>query len=148
MSMMKTTTCKDLQAIGALVLAGGCTKGRINQVTEMIRAARNYRWVGIYKIVKKEFAIVSETGDEPPAYPRFPITQGLCGAVLETGKPIIVGDVRNDPRYLPTLHTTRSAIIVPMTDNHKHIVGMLYAETDKVNASGAGAPQFLARAPW
>src|SRR5438128_979881 len=123
MSMMKTTTCKDLQAIGALVLAGGCTKGRINQVTEMIRAARNYRWVGIYKIVKKEFAIV-----------------------LETGKPIIVGDVHKDPRYLPTFHTTRSEIIVPMTNNHKHIVGMLDAESDKVNAFGDEDRQFLERA--
>ncbi len=112
----------------------------------MIRAARNYRWVGIYKIVKKEFAIVSETGDEPPAYPRFPITQGLCGAVLETGKPIIVGDVRKDQRYLPTFHTTRSEIIVPMTNNHKHIVGMLDAESDKVNAFGEEDRQFLERA--
>ena len=146
MSMMKTTTCQDLQAIGGFVLAGGCTKSRINQVAEMIRAARNYRWVGIYKIVKKEFAIVSETGDEPPAYPRFPITQGLCGAVLETGKPIIVGDVRKDPRYLPTFHTTRSEIIVPMTNNHKHIVGMLDAESDKVNAFGEEDRQFLERA--
>jgi len=146
MSMMKTTTCKDLQAIGAFVLAGGCTKARIKQVAEMIRASRNYRWVGIYKIAKKEFAIVSETGDEPPAYARFPITQGLCGAVLETGKPIIVGDVRKDPRYLPTFHTTRSEIIVPMTNNHKHIVGMLDAESDKVNAFGDEDRQFLERA--
>jgi putative methionine-R-sulfoxide reductase with GAF domain len=139
MSMMKTTTCKDLQAIGAFVLAGGCTKSRIKRVAEMIRAARNYRWVGIYKIAKKEFAIVSETGDEP-------IKQGLCGAVLETGKPIIVGDVRKDPRYLPTFHTTRSEIIVPMTNNHKHIVGMLDAESDKVNAFGDEDRQFLERA--
>ena len=146
MSMMKTTTCKDLQAIGAFVLAGGCAKARIKQVAEMIRASRNYRWVGIYKIAKKEFAIVSETGDEPPAYARFPITQGLCGAVLETGKPIIVGDVRKDPRYLPTFHTTRSEIIVPMTNNHKHIVGMLDAESDKVNAFGDEDRQFLERA--
>src|ERR1700676_4933543 len=51
---MKTTTCKDLQAIGAFVLAGGCTKSRIKQVAEMIRAARNYRWVGIYKIRSDE----------------------------------------------------------------------------------------------
>src|SRR5207302_9796513 len=66
----------------------------------------------------------------------LPITQGLCGAVLETGKPIIVGDVHKDPRYLPTFHTTRSEIIVPMTNNHKHIVGMLDAESDKLNAFG------------
>ncbi len=43
---MKETTCKKLQEIGAFALAGGCTPKRMKQLVEMIRAARNYRWVG------------------------------------------------------------------------------------------------------
>ena len=105
---MKPETVKRLQEIGAFALAGGCTAKRLKHLMKMIRAARNYRWVGIYKVAKKEFVILSETGNEPPAYPRFPITQGLCGAALESGKPIVVGDVLKDPRYLPAFHTTRS----------------------------------------
>ena len=143
---MKETTCKKLQEIGAFALAGGCNQKRMRQLVEMIRAARTYRWVAIYKIVKEEFVIQAETGDEPPAYPRFPITQGLCGAALETGKPIIVGDVHKDPRYLPTFHTTRSEIIVPMINQHHKILGMLDAESDKVNAFGDEDRQFLERA--
>ena len=143
---MKTETCKSLQEIGAFVLAGGCSRTRIKKVAEMIRAARDYRWVGIYKIIKDEFVSVAGTGDEPAAYPRFPITQGLCGAVLESGKPVNVGDVRKDPRYLPGFHTTRSEIIVPMVNDHKKIVGMLDAESDKLNAFGAEDRQFLERA--
>lgn len=112
----------------------------------MICAARHYRWVAIYKIVKDEFVILAGTGTEPPAYPRFPITQGLCAAVLESGKPIIVGDVRKDVRYLPTFHTTRSEIIVPVRNDHRHILGMLDAESDKVNAFGDEDRQFLERA--
>ena len=95
---MKEVTCKKLQEIGAFALAGGCTRKRMKQLAEMIRAARNYRWIGVYKIVKNEFVILADTGNEPPAYPRFPITQGLCGAALESGKAIIVGDVHHDPR--------------------------------------------------
>ena len=68
---MKETTCKKLQEIGGFALAGGCTKKRMKQVVEMIRAARNYRWVAVYKIVKDEFVILADTGNEPPAYPRF-----------------------------------------------------------------------------
>ena len=112
----------------------------------MIRGARSYRWIGIYKIVKDEFVILAETGDEPPAYPRFPITQGLCGAALESGKPVIVGDVHHDPRYLPTFHTTRSEIIVPMINEHRKILGMLDAESEKANAFGEEDRQFLERA--
>jgi L-methionine (R)-S-oxide reductase len=143
---MQPDTVKKLQEIGAFVLAGGCTKKRVKHVVEMIQAARNYRWVAIYKVTKEEFVILTETGDHPPAYPRFPITQGLCGAALESGKPIVVGDVRKDPRYLPAFHTTRSEIIVPLVNEQDHIVGMLDAESDKLNAFGAEDRQFLERA--
>ena len=143
---MKETTCKKLQDIGGFALAGGCTKKRMKQLVEMIRAARDYRWVAIYKIIKNEFVIMAETGSEPATYPRFPITQGLCGAALESGKPIIVGDVHSDPRYLPAFHATRSEIIVPMRNDHRHVLGMLDAESDKLNAFSDEDLQFLERA--
>ena len=143
---MHTDTIKKLQEIGGFVLASGCRKKDLKQVAEMIRAARDYRWVAIYKIVKEEFVILAGTGNEPPTYPRFPITQGLCGAALESGKSIVVGDVHKDPRYLPTFHTTRSEIIVPMRNEHRHVLGMIDAESDKVNAFGDEDRQFLERA--
>src|SRR4029077_15102347 len=142
---MKEATVKELQQLGGFVLAGACSK-RMKQVAQMIRAARAYRWVGIYKVIKKEFVIMAASDDEPPAYPRFPITQGLCGAALEARKPVVVGDVRRDSRYLPTFHTTRSEIIVPMMNEHRQIVGMLDAESEKVNAFGDEDRQFLERA--
>jgi L-methionine (R)-S-oxide reductase len=143
---MKQATCKQLQEIGGFALAGGCTRKRMSQLVEMIRAARDYRWVGVYKIIKNEFVILAETGSEPATYPRFPTGQGLCGAALDSGKPIIVGDVHKDPRYLPTFHTTRSEIVVPMRNDHRHILGMLDVESDKLNAFGDEDCDFLERA--
>jgi GAF domain-containing protein len=143
---MHSETIKKLQEIGGFVLASGCKKKDLKKVAEMIRAARDYRWVAIYKIVKDEFVILAGTGDEPPAYPRFPITQGLCGAALESGKSIVVGDVHKDARYLPAFHTTRSEIIVPMRNEHRHILGMLDADSEKLNAFGEDDRQFLERA--
>jgi L-methionine (R)-S-oxide reductase len=144
---MKETTCKKLQEIGGFALAGGCTRKRMKQLVEMIREARDYRWLAVYKIVKDEFVILAGTGNEPPTYPQFPITQGLCGAALESGKPIIVGDVHKDPRHLPAFHTTRSEIVVPMRNNdHRRILGMLDVESDKLNAFGDEDREFLERA--
>src|SRR5437588_11248407 len=143
---MHAETLKKLQDIGGFVLASGCTKKSLKQVTEMIRAARDYRFIAIYKIVNDEVVILAGTGKEPPAYPRFPVTQGFCGAALESGKAIVVGVVQKDKRYLPTFYTTRSEIIVPMTNEHRHVVGMLDAESDKVNEFGAEDRQFLQRA--
>src|SRR5882762_9813751 len=144
---MHADTLKKLQDIGGFVLATRCTKKSLKQVTEMIRAARDYRFIAIYKIVKDEFVILAGTGNEPPAYPRFPTSQGLCGAALESGKPIIVGDVHKDPRHLPAFHTTRSEIVVPMRNNdHHRILGMLDVESDKLNAFSEEDRQFLERA--
>jgi putative methionine-R-sulfoxide reductase with GAF domain len=143
---MQKTTIKQLQDLGAFVLASGCAAKQMKKVAEMIRAARDYRWVGIYKVTPKEFVILAGTGGEPPAYPRFPLTQGICGAVLESKKAIIVGDVRKDPRYLPTFHTTRSEIIIPIVSEQKHVVGMLDAESEKTDAFQTEDRQFLERA--
>ena len=89
---------------------------------------------------------MAESGSDPATYPRFPISQGLCGAALDSGKPVIVGDVSKDHRYLPTFHTTRSEIIVPMRNDHRHVLGMLDAESDKLDAFGDEDLQFLERA--
>lgn len=143
---MNAETCKTLQEIGAFALAGGCSKARIKEVAEMIRVARKYRWVGIYKVNKTEFVSITGTGDQPNAYPRFPIAQGLCGAALELGKTINVGDVRKDGRHLPAFHNTRSEMIVPMINDDKRIVGMLCSDSDELNAFAKEDKEFLERA--
>jgi len=137
---------KHLQELGAYVLAGAKDPHQLCTMAEMIRAARDYQFIAIYKIVKDEFVIMAGTGNEPSAYPRFPKTQGLCGAALESGRSIVVGDVHKDKRYLPAFHSTQSEIIVPMKDEHKHVVGMLDAESDKLKAFGDEDKQFLERA--
>ena len=143
---MKPDTLKKLQEIGGFVLANGCNKPGLKKAAELIREARHYRWVAIYKVMKKDFVAISWTGDEPVAYPRFPLSQGLCGAALESGKTVMVGDVRKDCRVLPAFHTTRSEIIVPMVCDDGKIVGMLDAESDKLNAFTADDRAFLERA--
>src|SRR3954452_5544320 len=68
---------KKLQELGGYVLAGAKDPHQLCTMAEIIRAACDYRYVAIYKIVRGEFVIVAKTGDCPPAYPRFPIDQAL-----------------------------------------------------------------------
>ena len=53
----------------------------MKQLVEMIRAARDYRWVGIYKIIKNEFVIMAETGERARNVSAFSNYSGLvrCG---------------------------------------------------------------------
>ena len=143
---MKPDTIKKLQELGAYILASGCNKPGLVKAAELIREARGYRWVGIYKVTKTEFVAMAWTGKEPVAYPRFPLSQGICGAALESHKPIVLGDVRKDARCLPVFHTTRSEIVVPMMNEGKKVVGMLDAESDKLKAFTDDDRVFLERA--
>ncbi len=145
---MEATIKKQLQELGAFALAGAHEAHQICQMAEMIRATRNYRWVGIYKIVRDDFVIMGKTGTCPPTYPRFPITQGLGAAAVEKKKSVMVGDVHKDPRYLPTFENTKSEIVVPVIMESGKVIGLIDVESDKLNAFNAADRDFLEHAAF
>ena len=138
-----STTNKKLQELGAFVLAGAREPDQLCQMAEMIRAACDYRWVGIYKIVRGDFVIVAKTGKCPPAYPRFPVTQGLAGAAVEAKQAVMVADVHKDPRYLPTFGSTNSEIVVPVMTESGRVVGLIDVESEKLDAFTESDRDFL-----
>ena len=132
--MKSPTTIKMLQELGAFILAGAKGRAAVKKMAEMIREARGYRWVGVYKLNRGDLVIVAGTGDDPPCYPQFPATQGLCGAAIDARETIVANDVRKDPRYLPTFHTTLSEIVVPIISKSERAVGVITAESEKLKA--------------
>jgi L-methionine (R)-S-oxide reductase len=106
---------------------------RAERAAAAIRRFGAYRWVGIYGVDDDEIAILGWDGPAPPAHPRFPRSEGLCGTAVATGDVVIVGDVAADPRYLTTHATTRSEIVVPI---HRRgvVVGVIDAESDLPDA--------------
>jgi len=139
---------KRLQELGVYVLAGAKDPHQLCTMAEMIRTACDYRYVGIYKIVRGDFVIVAKTGDCPPAYPRFPVTQGLAGAAVEAKQAIMVADVHKDPRYLPTFGSTQSEIVVPVITESDKIVGLIDVESEKLNAFTENDRDFLEHAAF
>ncbi|MBA2623531.1 MAG: GAF domain-containing protein [Chthoniobacterales bacterium] len=132
--MKDRKTLKMLQELGAFILAGAKGPADVKQMCEMIRDAGAWRWVGVYKISRGNLVIVAGSGDDPPCYPKFPVTQGLCGAAVETRETIVANDVRNEVRYLPTFNSTLSEIVVPAISAANRVVGVIAAESGKVNA--------------
>jgi sigma-B regulation protein RsbU (phosphoserine phosphatase) len=57
--------------------------------------------------------------------------QGIIGYVIQQGKPVVVQDVRLDPRYFPGRRATLSEITVPIIRNNRAI-GALNLESDRV----------------
>jgi L-methionine (R)-S-oxide reductase len=115
---------------------------KTGRIAEMIRASRGYRWVGIYEVRDAEISAIAWTGTEAPAYPRFPVTQGLCGAAVESRAPVVVGDVREDPRYLTTFGSTRAEMVVPVLDEGK-VAGLIDVESERPDAFGDEDAAFL-----
>lgn len=110
-------------------------EAKATRIAELIRRSREYRWAGIYEIDGEEIAAVAWTGSGPPAFPRFPKTQGLCGAAVLAETPVVVGDVTNDPRYLTTFGSTRSEIVVPIFGQaSKTAIGLIDIESEHLNA--------------
>jgi len=138
-------TSKMLQELGAFILAGAKGPRDVKTMVEMIRAARGYCWVGIYKLRRSELTIVAGTGDEPPCYKRFPATQGLCGAAVETRKTILVHEVRKDARYLPSFHETISELVVPVISQSERVVGVIVADSAKPKAFSKNDREVLER---
>ena len=141
---MKKNSTKLLQDLAAFILAAPKDPDSLKKAAEMVRAERDYRWIGIYKIERSEFVMAAGTGDQPPAYRRFPISQGLCGAAAESRETLIVGDVRKDPRWLPAFHTTHSEIVVPMIcESNGQVIGVIDVESEKQNAFTEDDRDFL-----
>lgn len=112
---------------------------------EWIRQARAYRWVGIYDVTPSEIAAVAWTGPTAPAFPRFPRSQGLSGAAVASGEPVVVQNVAADPRYLTAFGSTRAEAIFPIrAPGGGGIVGTLDVESDQRNAFTTDDVTFLA----
>lgn len=91
--------------------------------------------MGVYAVEDDEVVNLAWSGPGPPAHPRFAIGSGLTGAAIEARATIVSNDVANDSRYLPTLNTTGSEIIVPVIADDR-VVGTLDVESVRTGAFG------------
>ena len=117
---------------------------RARRGAEWIRLAGTYRWVGIYDVTPNEIAAIAWTGSTAPAFPRFPRSQGLSGAAVASGEPVVVQDIAADPRYLTAFGSTRAEAIFPIrAPGGGVIVGTLDVESDRRDAFTAEDVSFL-----
>jgi sigma-B regulation protein RsbU (phosphoserine phosphatase) len=59
--------------------------------------------------------------------------EGLTGTAAATRQPVLVGDVRKDPRYLNALDAVRAELAVPMLARGK-VVGVIDVQSTRVDA--------------
>lgn len=65
----------------------------------------------------------------------IPLGEGITGTAARERKPILVPDVRTDPRYLNAVDAVRTELAVPMEARGK-LVGVIDIQSTRVNAYG------------
>jgi putative methionine-R-sulfoxide reductase with GAF domain len=117
---------------------------RAKRLAELIRKLGEYRWVGVYDVGPEQVSIIAWSGPGAPEYPTFPVSKGLTGAAIQQKKAVVVGDVRNDPRYLSAFGSTLSEIIVPvLAPGEDRVIGTVDVESEQANAFSARDQQMI-----
>src|SRR5712691_12658241 len=89
----------------------------------------------LYTEKYQELRIRYAVGHRPEIVDKLTLTlkDGITGAAASRREPILVGDVRNDPRYLSSIDAVRTELAVPMLARQK-LVGVIDVQSTRVNA--------------
>jgi L-methionine (R)-S-oxide reductase len=82
---------------------------------------------------------------DPTPHVRIPVTQGICGAAVASGRTVIVDDVNADRRYLSCSIKTKSEIVVPI-HAHGKIIGEIDIDSHQAAAFTESDRLFLEEA--
>jgi sigma-B regulation protein RsbU (phosphoserine phosphatase) len=106
-------------------------------VAEIIQKVLPYDLFAIllYSERRREMRIRYGVGHREDVVRNLVVTlgEGITGAAAELREPLLVGDVRNEPRYLNTVDAVRTELAVPMTARGK-LVGVIDLQSTRVNA--------------
>jgi len=105
---------------------------RARAAAEIVRGAREYRWVGIYDVGDEEIDAIAYTGSQAPANLRFDVSLGLNGEAVRTRKTVVSST------------STGSEAIVPILGPESGVViGTLDVESDRTGAFSSEDVAFL-----
>jgi L-methionine (R)-S-oxide reductase len=133
-----------LHQIRSTAMGGGDRTEKAKRLAELIQKLGEYRWVGVYDVGAELVSIIASSGSGAPEYPSFHASKGLTGAAIQQKKAVIVGDVRNDSRYLTAFGSTMSEIVVPvLAPGGERVIGTVDVESDQANAFSARDQQMI-----
>jgi L-methionine (R)-S-oxide reductase len=133
-----------LNQIRSTAASGGDRTERAQRLAELIGKLGSYRWVGIYDVGPENVSIIAWSGPGAPQYPTFPVNKGLTGAAIREKRAVVVGDVRNDPRYLTAFSSTLSEIVVPvLAPGDERVIGTVDVESEQANAFSSRDQQMI-----
>src|SRR5215216_6095073 len=99
----------------------------LSKAVEAIAETYDYTRLGAYLLEDEELVLQHQVGCHE-VIGRIPLTKGLCGRAVRTGRPVLGEDVSADPDSLGTIEGVTSEICVPLFDGGE-TVGVLNVES-------------------
>jgi phosphoserine phosphatase RsbU/P len=103
----------------------------LSRVAEIVKRVIDYEMFGILLVDEERQELVLRKAVQFGAVKgkaRLKLTEGLCGAAVQSKEPVLVGDVLNDPRYVALVPDTRSELVVPLLHKDR-VVGVFDLES-------------------
>jgi sigma-B regulation protein RsbU (phosphoserine phosphatase) len=103
----------------------------LQRLAEIVKRVIDYEMFGILLLDEERDELVlrkSVNFGLAKERTRIAVTEGLCGAAVRSREPVVVGDVRKDPRYVSLVPETRSELVVPLIHKDR-VIGVLDLES-------------------
>jgi GAF domain-containing protein len=124
----------------ALQRIGGLIEGETDLIAVMATVVCElhnnfdyFHWTGFYRVVEPRLLKVGPY-QGTHACLRIAFDKGVCGAAASSRKTQMVSDVREFPGYIVCSPSTRSEIVVPVTDPEGNLIAVLDIDSDQTSA--------------
>ena len=117
-----------LPQIKALVETEPDLIANMANVCAALKFGFDFFWVGFYLIKDNQLVLAPFQG--PVACTRIPLGKGVCGTAWKNNEVLIVDDVDLFPGHIACSALSKSEIVLPIYDAHKHIAGVLDIDSD------------------
>lgn len=95
-----------------------------------------FDWTGFYRVVEPGLLKIGPYQGGHGCLV-IPFGKGVCGAVAQSGKALIVPDVNAFPGHIACASTTRSEIVLPVRDGSGALIAVLDIDSNRPDAFGA-----------
>jgi sigma-B regulation protein RsbU (phosphoserine phosphatase) len=103
----------------------------LSRVAEIVKRVIDYEMFGILLVDEERQELVLRKAVQfgtVQGRTRLKLSEGLCGAAVRAKEPVLVGDVRQDPRYVALVPDTRSELVVPLLHKDR-VIGVFDLES-------------------
>lgn len=105
----------------------------IRRLVDVLFAAHeSWSWVGVYLLVGDTLVLGPYAG-APTEHTRIPVGTGVCGMAVESGRNMVIGDVKGIDNYLACSPEVQSEMVVLIRDGGD-IVGQIDIDSDQLEA--------------